>query len=646
MANLNPHAIQRWAATCLVAAACVRGSAGEPPLAAEPKPAVVHILTQPPAASAAELSLPPPRVIDVAPPAVCAAAVQPGVRAGEGPTRPTPQTLKEFGQFVERTVDPENVLEVIVGRPRLLILKEPPKRVQIGGEEKNAIATSLVVSPKELSISGKEPGSTVLNLWFPDPKDPTKERILSYLVRVVPDLEGSEHAREHARLSQQRFYKALENDINRAFPDSVINLSLVGNDLIVAGQAKDIAEATQIVRVVTSNAPRARQAGGQAPTRLATVTRSATDVGLVGTRTLTTQETVAPAPEGTEPTLAPVAGTETPSDVFGVNVINMLKVPGEQQVMLKVTVAEVNRAAARSIGVNFSIRNEQGVTVFAQNTGNIAGTTNISSGSGGSSGLQSSAGSAANLSVLLDGGDVALAINALRTLNLARSLAEPNLVTMNGQPASFQAGGEFPVPVVTGFTASGLQGVSFVPFGVQLHFTPYITDKDRIRLRVTAAISTKDLASAASVNGTNVPGLNTRNFDTTVELREGQALAVAGLIQTNYAAGATRVPFFGDLPVVGRFFAFDNNQEGEQELVILVTPVLVHPLEAKELPPLPGADVFEPGDLEFYLLGRLESRRREDYRSAARTDIRRMAKYRHCEQEFIIGPQGHADGHE
>src|SRR5204863_3523749 len=139
--------------------------------------------------------------------------------------------------------------------------------------------------------------------------------------------------------------------------------------------------------------------------------RSATDVGLVGTRTLTTQETVAPAPEGTEPTLAPVAGTETPSDVFGVNVINMIKVPGEQQVMLKVTVAEVNRAAARSIGVNFSITNNHGVQVFAQTTGNLTGQ--------------------ANLPIVLDMGQIPVALQALRTLNYARSLAEPNLTTIN-----------------------------------------------------------------------------------------------------------------------------------------------------------------------------------------------------------------------
>src|SRR5437763_5101859 len=172
-------------------------------------------------------------------------------------------------------------------------------------------------------------------------------------------------------------------------------------------------------------------------------------------------------------------------------------------------------------------------------------------------------------------------------------------MTMNGQPATFLAGGEFPVPVVTGYTAAGLQGVSFVPYGVQLSFTPYITDRDRVRLVMGATVSTRDLAGGTTIAGAQVPSLTTRTFSTTVELREGQTLAVAGLIQNNLGADAHRVPFFGDLPIIGRLAAFDRTSAGEQELVILITPELVHPLECKEVPPLPGSDLFEPGDIEF-----------------------------------------------
>jgi pilus assembly protein CpaC len=142
-----------------------------------------------------------------------------------------------------------------------------------------------------------------------------------------------------------------------------------------------------------------------------------------------------------------------------------------------------------------------------------------------------------------------------------------------------------------------------------------------------------------------VPSLITRNFQTTVELREGQTLAVAGLIQNRLGANSNRVPFFGDLPLVGRLAAFDRIGTEEQELVILTTPELVHPMEPKCIPPLPGSDLFEPGDLEFYLCGRLESRRSYDYRSPVMPDMGRMVRYRHCEQLYIAGPHGHcADG--
>jgi pilus assembly protein CpaC len=145
------------------------------------------------------------------------------------------------------------------------------------------------------------------------------------------------------------------------------------------------------------------------------------------------------------------------------------------------------------------------------------------------------------------------------------------------------------------------------------------------------------------VGTSTVPGLNTRNFQTTVELREGQTLAVAGLIQNNLGVNSTRVPFFGDLPWIGRLAAFDNTTSGEQELVVLVTPELVHPLEHKEVPPLPGSDIFEPGDCEFYLQGRLESRRNYDYRSQVRTDLHRQLMYTKCENTYIYGPHGHTE---
>ena len=231
----------------------------------------------------------------------------------------------------------------------------------------------------------------------------------------------------------------------------------------------------------------------------------------------------------------------------------------------------------------------------------------------------------------------------MRNLTYARTLVETGLLTLNGQTANLLSGGEYPVPIVTWATAVGKQGTEFKQYGVKMAFTPFVTDRDRIRLTLTASVSTRDLSSGTTIGTTFVAGLNRRDFQTEVELREGETMAIAGLIQNNLGAQANRVPFFGDLPIIGRAFAFDQMNAGEQELVVLITPVFQHAMHAGEVPPLPGSDLFEPGDLEFYLLGRLESRRGYDYRSPVRTDIPRMMNYHRCEQLYIFGPSGHSE---
>ena len=558
--------------------------------------------------------------------------------------KPTAEDLKEFSQFIEGVIDPRNTLDVIEGRTRLILLKQVPTQTQIGDE---GIAAFNLLGQKQLTVLGKKVGTTVLTLWFPDPQDKNKEKVLSYLVRVLPDPTVKERL--------EKVYEALEKELSQVFPDSHIRLTLVGDKLVVQGQAKDVAEATQILRIISANAPggngtNGNQGGGGAGAGA----NGVPDARRVPVNNVTVN--LAPG-DPTNPTGTP--GLESYQLTAGANVINLLRIPGEQQVMLRVTVAEVNRAAARSIGLNFSLTNNSGLTVFQQRTGNLGGMTTGGGGTGGAgvgggtggggSGLLGQgAALAANLPAVLDMGQIPVAINALRTLNYAKSLAEPNLVALNGRTAFFRSGGQFPVPILGGFgqtngQGSGLQGVQFIPFGVQLQFTPIITDRDRIRLNVSASVSTRDLSSGTSIAGATVAGLNTRDFQTIVEMREGQTLAVAGLIQNSLGAQSQRVPYFGDIPFFNRLFATDQITAGEQELVILITPELVHPLDAKELGKLPGADIFEPDDVEFYLHGRLESHRMMDYRSPVMTDIHRMKAWKRCETKYIFGPAGHSD---
>ncbi len=549
------------------------------------------------------------------------------------------KTLKRYHKFIKEFIDTEVNLDLEVGKTRLMVLKQAPKRIQVADD---TIAGYTVITPKEISLLGKQVGSTVLTLWFQDPNDPTKQEILSYHVRVYPDKE--------ARRRLERVYEALAKEINCHFPNSNVCLKLIGDKIVVTGHAHDVQEASQILTIIRIQAPNPRT-GRPAASEIPT---DRIQSGLQpGEKTVNND--VPPGLEDYE-----LAG--------GPFVINLLKVHGEQQVMLRVTVAEVNRAAARSVGMNFSLLNNDGIAYFANNTGAIgtggavssAGVNGRNSGALGLinfaaantfgipplAGFPAGAGGFNNLPVALDNGQVRLAISALRTLNYARSLAEPNLVALNGQTASFRAGGEFPVPIVTGFTAAGLQGVNFVPFGVQLNFTPFITDRDRIRLIINAEVSTRDIsAGTANIGGTAVPNLTSRNFQTTVELREGQTLAVAGLIQNNLGADTNRIPFLGDLPILSTLTGFTRTTAGEQELVVLVTPELVHPMEPKDIPPLPGSDIFEPNDLEFYLLGRIESHYPIDYRSTIRTDFQRIRQYRMMESQYLYGDHGPVPPH-
>ncbi len=524
---------------------------------------------------------------------------------------PTAKDIADYNAFVGYMIDPHLTLDLVKDRVRIMQLKVRPLRTQIG--DANIVEYNFIgQKATDIAFIGKQIGTTVFNVWFEDPADRAKEKILSFLVRVIPDPE------ELIRL--ENVYKRLEKEINCQFPNSVVCLKLVGDKVCVSGQAFDVAEASKILQLVAANSPsyqqyqtkRAQNRDKQDPSKI--------PVAPIGANGIPGLDDYLVSPDA--------------------NIINQLRIGGEQQVMLRVTVAEVNRSAARSIGVNFSVRNNNGTQVLANNTGQIgqavangvAGTTSTILG---------------NLPVALDNGQISIAINALRTLNYARSLAEPNLVALNGQTATFQAGGQFPVPVVAGNTFNQSQGigVSFVPFGVQLNFTPFITEKDRIRLNMAASVSTRDLSTGASIANSNVPGLNTRNFQTTVELREGQTLAVAGLIQNNLGADANRVPFFGDIPVINNLTGFSRTSMAEQELIVLVSPELHHSMDHKQTPPLPGADLFEPGDLEFYLLGRLEGRRGQDYRSPVRNDMERMIRFHRCEEQYIFGPTGFGPNH-
>jgi len=527
---------------------------------------------------------------------------------------PSPSTAdRAFARrFLQGEIDPRLPLPLVVGRPKILQFKEPPIRIFLPDEE---VATAEILDQqtgKELALNGIANGSTTLTLWFSDPSSPDGKAVLSYLVQVYKDPLVT------------RPLGNLEDEINRTFPNCRIELSELGGRLVVKGQARDATQVIQILQIL---------AGARGVTnRLARPD---------ATQTVTNQLNFS---DPNDPLLAEEESALRreildPVALARAGIVNLIRVPGEQQVMLKVTVAEVNRTAARSLGMNFNAR--VGDNVLGTSTG---GPPNP--GGGGNQNGPGNLGLPSNIFASLDGGQVLLLIESLRRMNLSKTLAEPNLVTLNGVPANFQAGGQFPIPVLSGSGGGGqnLQGVAFIPFGIQLRFVPVIQDRDVIRLQLQAEVSTRDESLGANINGASVAGLNSRTVSTNVELRSGQTLAVAGILQTNFGASSDRVPFLGDLPLIGALSGVNRTSAQEQELVVLVTPELVAPVDACDALSLPGDDIVEPTDIEFFVKNRLESRRATDFRSPVRTDFaRQRVPDRCCPDRYIIGPIGPTD---
>jgi pilus assembly protein CpaC len=229
------------------------------------------------------------------------------------------------------------------------------------------------------------------------------------------------------------------------------------------------------------------------------------------------------------------------------------------------------------------------------------------------------------------------------------------LVTLSGQTATFLAGGEFAVPTVVGVEGAAAATTTFRGFGTQLSFTPTVIDKDRIRLRVQPSFST--INGDNTVNG--IPGLDTRTVTTQVDLREGQWLAIAGLIQDQQAGTSRRLPWIGEVPVLGALFSHQTMRREETELIVLVSPELVHPMEAQQVPLiLPGMDVTEPTDKELYLHQRIEGDVHCQHRGTVWPEQRfgiyranheacraakRQVGYQKCQNHYVLGPHGFSE---
>jgi pilus assembly protein CpaC len=322
----------------------------------------------------------------------------------------------------------------------------------------------------------------------------------------------------------------------------------------------------------------------------------------------------------------------------GVTLVNAMSVAPSQQVMLKVRFLEASRSAERDLGVNWFGTNAAGTRGFSTGLGtpNIVPTTSTTTSASG--GVTSSSTNTGNISVIQSAGallsatgtapfGVVLAnlvnngtgnlnvmISALEAQGLVRRLAEPNLVTLSGENAKFLAGGSFPVPTVSSTTTGNTPSFTMVPFGVSLSFVPTVLKDGLINLRIAPEVSELDFSQSVTISGTTIPSLLQRNAQTTIQLRDGQSFAIAGLLQNRSVRNVDQIPWLGSVPVLGALFRSSAYQNNETDLVIIVTPHLVRPASPADHLATPFDQRLPSNDVDFFLNGQLEvSKQYSDY---------------------------------
>ncbi|MBU1040967.1 MAG: type II and III secretion system protein family protein [Proteobacteria bacterium] len=400
-------------------------------------------------------------------------------------------------------------LELAVGRSIIVNSDQDIRRISLAAPD---TADVLLLSPRQVYLTGKAPGATNLTLWG-----------AGEAVMAIFDLDVS--------------------------PDQ-----------------------TQLKRMLASVLPNERGIRVVSSGKTILLTGSVSSAPSLATA-LSLAETFAPG-----------------------KVQNLLSVGGVQQVMLEVRVAEMSRNVLQRLGIDFNLL--AGGNIVQSLLGQF--TTEASDGK-----ISPTKSVGAIVKPNLGGGNILNAyIDALKENGLVKVLAEPNLICISGKSASFLAGGEIPIPIPQ---ALGTVAIEYKPFGVGLNFTPMVLDSGRISIQVNPEVSELDYSLGVTINSWQIPGLTTRRASTTVELASGQSFAIAGLIKDSTRESIKKFPGLGDLPVLGALFRSSEFRKNETELVIIVTPHLVKPLDmAKQTLPTDGFK--EPTPYEFFVTGQLEGK--------------------------------------
>ena len=431
-------------------------------------------------------------------------------------------------------------LEVPINKSQVVSADRPIARAMVGSAE---IADVLPISSRSIYVLGKKNGTTSLTLY-----DAANRVIAIMDVSVGPDVEG------------------LRTQIGQLIPGQPIDARLSNGSILLTGTVNDAGAAGRAAQLAKAYA--------------------------------------------------------------GDNVINLIAVGGSQQVMLEVKFAEVNRQMGEKLGVSgFGLSNNgkfNGVIgEGARTTPYTPGTTSTVLDGAGNIVSQTVTGETLSSTVLgtisdsfgilsqafsIGSVNINATLNMLERRGLSKTLAEPTLIALSGEKASFLAGGEFPIPVIQGSGGGGTGGngnaitVEFKPFGVSLGFTPTVLSDKVISMIIEPEVSSIDPTASVTVNGLVVPGLQTRRASTTVELRDGESFAIAGLLRKDFQTTVRQLPVLGSLPIIGSLFRSSGFQKGETELLIVVTPRLVSPIRPEQVR-LPTDRIDDPKAVDVLIDG-------------------------------------------
>jgi pilus assembly protein CpaC len=414
-------------------------------------------------------------------------------------------------------------LRVYVGKSLIVDSQQSLSRVSVSNP---AIASAVIVSPRQVLVHGLEAGSVSLVLW----DDQGNSR--SFDLRVELDLTG------------------LRQSINRIFQGAQIEVNESGSSLVLTGTVPSQEVADRAVLVAKTYNP---------------------------------------------------------------NVVNLLQIPAPppaRSVLLQVRFAEIDRSAIQQLGLNlfstgagntFGSMSTQQFDAPQASVGALPADVRAGGTATGKSLVTGAIGNQLNhqpgvfglgdlLNIFLFRSDanLGLTLRALQQRNLLEILAEPNVLALDGKEASFLAGGEFPFPVVQGGTNFTAVTIQFREFGVRLKFTPTIHDDGTINLKVAPEVSSLDFANALTISGFLIPALSTRKAETEVALKDGQTFAIAGLMDRRTTEIASKIPVLGDIPFIGKMFRSRSQERNNTELMVLVSPKIVGPLEPGEVPALPA----------------------------------------------------------